>query len=315
MTIPAFLKSPLGIGITLVALLAVLILLHLAFGSDVEKPKAETAAPTGTAISLEAAKRAGITMAAAGPAAIETTVTLYGTVKPNAEREQELRARYPGIVRSVTKRPGDAVGAGEQVITVEANSSLQSYGIKSPIAGRVLERQANPGESVGSDQILMKVADLRTVWAEFAVFARDLGRIRAGMPIHISGAEGAKRATTTISYVAPSGSSDSQSVAARAVLLNANTEWVSGQFATAEVVVSQVDADVAVLPAAIQKIEGRSFVFVETEAGLVPREVTTGATSRDAVQITSGLNAGERYAATNSYLIKADLAKGEGEED
>lgn len=268
----------------------------------------------GIAIAPDAARAAGITTQVAGPATIETTVTLYGSIKPNAEREQELRARYPGIVRVVAKRAGDPVKAGETLVSVESNESLQTYGIRSPISGRVLERAANPGESVGSDTILMKVADLGTVWAEFAVFARDLGRVRPGLTVHVRGSDGAP-IVTTLTYVAPSGSTDSQSVVARAVLDNADGAWVAGQFATADVVVSQVEAAIAVVPAAIQQINGKEVVFVETERGFVPREVKTGQRSRDAVEILAGLTAGERYAATNSYLIKADLSKGEAEEE
>ncbi len=40
-----------------------------------------------------------------------------------------------------------------------------------------------------------------------------------------------------------------------------------------------------------------------------------GKRSREAVEIAQGIDAGERYAATNSYLIKADLLKSEAEED
>ena len=45
------------------------------------------------------------------------------------------------------------------------------------------------------------------------------------------------------------------------------------------------------------------------------RSVETGRTSGQWTQIRSGLNTGERYAATNSYLVKAELSKGEAEEE
>ena len=49
--------------------------------------------------------------------------------------------------------------------------------------------------------------------------------------------------------------------------------------------------------------------------GFEPRPVKVGRRSREAVEILEGLDAGMRYAAKNSYLIKADLLKGEAEED
>ncbi len=88
-----------------------------------------------------------------------------------------------------------------------------------------------------------------------------------------------------------------------------------GQFAAAEVVIAQVDAPVAVQPSALQVVEGKNVVFVQTASGFEARPVRTGKRSRQAVEILQGLRAGERYAAANSYLIKADLLKGEAEED
>lgn len=280
-------------------------------------PKTEqaAAAPGEAAIGPETARASGITIETAGPTSIRETLTLYGSIKPNAEREQELRARYPGVVRLVSKRPGEAVGRGETLVTVESNESLQTYGIKSPIAGSVLERHVNPGESVSSDAVLLKVADLSTVWAEFAVFTRDLGRVRGGLAVNVSGSDHAQSTDGVVAYVAPAGDSDSQSVAARAVLDNAGGRWIPGQFVVGEVVISEVKAAVAVRPSALQSINGKTVVFVQTPRGFTAREVTTGQRSHDAVEIIRGMSAGERYAATNSYLVKADLLKGEAGED
>jgi cobalt-zinc-cadmium efflux system membrane fusion protein len=291
------------------------------FQVDGSEPSVRAAArpavrPTGGfAVAIDAARAAGITIAVAAPARIATTVMLYGAIKPNAEREQDVRARYPGVVRAVAKRAGDSVSAGEILVRVESNESLRAYGIRSPISGRVLERAANPGESVGSETVLMTIADLNSVWAEFAVFAHDVARIRPGLAVRVRDSNSSTTADAELIYVAPSGSADSQSVVARAVLDNRGGKWIAGQFASAEVVVAQTDAAVAVVPTAIQLIDGKEIVFVETNGRLVPRPVRTGRHSAAAVEVLSGLAAGERYAAVNSYLIKADLAKGESEEE
>ncbi len=143
-------------------------------------------ATAGGAISPAAASAAGIEVVQAGPARIRTALTLYGTIRPNAEREQEIRARYPGVVRSVAKRAGDSVKQGEELLTVESNESLQTYPIRSQYTGRLLERRTNPGDAVDGSAVLMRVADLSTVWIEFSVFARDLDYVRPGMTIQPS---------------------------------------------------------------------------------------------------------------------------------
>jgi cobalt-zinc-cadmium efflux system membrane fusion protein len=291
------------------------------FQVDGSEPSVRAAArpavrPTGgIAVALDAARAAGITIAVAAPARITTTVTLYGAIMPNAEREQDVRARYPGIVRAVAKRAGDAVSAGETLLRVESNESLRAYAIHSPITGRVLARATNPGESVGTDTVLMTIADLSSVWGEFAVFASDVAKIRPGLAIRVRDSSSSTVADAVLTYVAPSGSTDSQSVVARAVLDNRGNKWIAGQFAYAEVTVARTDAPVAVVPEAIQLVDGKETVFVETQGRLAPRAIQTGRHSATAVEVLSGLAVGERYAAANSYLIRADLAKGEANEE
>jgi cobalt-zinc-cadmium efflux system membrane fusion protein len=285
--------------------------------SDVPAAGAEAPAPgvPSAAITAEAAQKAGIEVAEAGPAQILETLTLYGSIKPNAEREQDIRARYPGVVHGVDKRAGDAVAKGTELLTIESNESLQVYSIRAPLSGRVLERRANVGDAVDGSTVLMKVADLSTVWAEFAIFARDLNHVRPGMRVFFRGADADESGEAKISYVAPAGHADSQSVVARATVENKDGRWVPGQFITGDVVVADLNAPVAVKPSALQEINGKTVVFVQAGSGFEPKPVEVGKRARDAVEIVVGLAAGDRYAAANSYLIKADLLKGEAEED
>ncbi len=297
-----------------------LVALALLAGCSEEKKSAAAektapAAPGVAAITPEAAKAAGIQIAVVGPADVRETITLFGTVKSNGEKEQSFRAKYPGTVRTVQKSIGDNVSRGDTLLMIESSSSLQVYRISSPIKGTVLDRKTNVGETVNSDTVLMRVADLSTAWVEFAVFARDLGHIRAGMPARVTATDGHFLADVRLNYVAPSGDADNQSVVARATVDNARKEWVPGQFVTGDVAISEFRAPVAILPSALQTMNGKPAVFVQDARGFEARTVGVGRRSQTAVEITSGLRPGERYATTNSYLVKADLLKGEAEEE
>lgn len=287
-----------------------------------KSPAAGTASPTTSgstpptaAIGPDAVRHAGIRVLQAQPATIRQTLTLYGAIKPNAYRTQEVRARYPGVVRMVAHVPGDNVHKGDLLLSIESSDSLAPYAIRSPIAGTVLERRANPGEAVDASRVLMVVSDLSTVWAEFQVFARDLSRVRAGMPVAVRGVYNDAEGRAKLFYVAPAGEVDSQSVVARATLPNRHGRWVPGQFITGEVTVAEVDAPVTVVPQALQQLDGKTVVFTQTVGGFKPNVVEVGLRDAQAVEIKSGLAAGARYAADNSYLIKAELIKSEGSED
>lgn len=279
------------------------------------KTEASAASAKEPALTPEKAKSAGIEVAVAGPAQIRSTLTLHGSIRPNSEREQDIRARYPGVVRDVSKRVGDTVQASEELLKVESNESLQTYAIRSPIPGRVIERRTNPGDAVDGSTVLLRVADLSTVWVEFALFARDLGQVRPGMTVSFTGAGANEQGEARITYVAPAGQADSQSVVARAVVDNRAGQWVPGQFVTGEVVVGNIRAAVAVVPAALQEMHGKTVVFLQKDQTFQPRAVQLGKRSREAVEILTGLSAGDTYATKNSYLIKAEFLKGEGEDE
>jgi cobalt-zinc-cadmium efflux system membrane fusion protein len=160
----------------------------------------------------------------------------------------------------------------------------------------------------------MRIADLSTVWVEFSVFARDLDHIRPGMTVFIQSADEDARAEARIEYISPTGETDTQSVTARAVIDNRDGHWVAGQFVTGQVVTGDAQVAVAVIPGALQELQGKPVVFVRTQQRFEPRPVELGRRAQDAVEVLQGLNAGELYAGRNSYLIKADLLKSEAEE-
>ena len=57
--------------------------------------------------------------------------------------------------------------------------------------------------------------------------------------------------------------------------------------------------------------EGRPAVFAVEGDRFVARAVTLGRTGRTHVEIRNGLVAGDRVADGSSFLVKAELAKGE----
>ena len=76
-----------------------------------------------------------------------------------------------------------------------------------------------------------------------------------------------------------------------------------------------VSAAVVAPRRAVQTFEGQPTVFVVEGDRFVPKPVTLGRTGRTRVEIRDGLAAGDRIADDGSFLVKAELAKGEGGHD
>ncbi len=260
----------------------------------------------------EQIESARIGLATAGPASVRERQPLYGVIAPNAERVRDVTARFPGAIRSVTKRVGDAVRQGETLATVESNESLQTYAVVAPLSGVITARNANPGENTG-DKALFTVADLSTVWVELSLFPRDIAKVRSGQSVRVKGADSALNADGTVVYVAPFGSSNTQTLTARVLLDNADRRWPPGLYVTAELTLATTPVPLAVQSEALQTIEDRTVVFVRNEEGFEARPVQIGRTDGEIAEVISGLDADEEYATTNSFILKAELGKGAAE--
>ena len=255
---------------------------------------------------------AGIEIVAAAPARIRETLPLYGVVTPNTVGVRQVSARYPGAIRSIAKNFGDNVRQGEALATIESNESLQAYAVPSPISGVVIARDANPGEQT-SDRVLFTVADLSTVWVELSLFPRDIGKVTVGQHVRVTGTAPGLSAEGSVIWVAPFGSSANQTLSARVLLDNADRRWAPGLYVTAQVTLAETDVPITVRNEALQTLEGRTVVFVQDSDGFEPRVVELGRNDASTTEILSGIAAGERYVAANSFILKADLGKGEAE--
>lgn len=279
--------------------------------SSPEEPRDRTGAEV-LKLSADARQAAGLVIVPAGPAELIESLPLYGVVRPNAERVRSVTARFPGVVRSVEVKLGDSVRQGAPLARIESNESLQVYTLNSPLSGVVTERFTNPGEQA-EGQPLFTVADLSSVWVELSLFPRDRARVQPGQAVRVQAGDGVAPGEGRLVFVSPLGSSNTQSLSARVLLDNRDGRWTPGLYVQGEVAVAESRAALAVPAEAVQVLEGRPAVFVETTSGFEVRPVRTGRGDGAQVEILAGLAAGEPVVAAGSFVLKAELGKGEAE--
>lgn len=254
-------------------------------------------------------ERMGIVVAAAGPGTIRTTLRLPGEIVLNEDRLAHIVPRFDGIVREVRKRLGDNVTAGEVTAVIESNTSLQTYDVKSLIAGTVVGKHITLGEFVNTDSDVYIVADLSDVWVDIAVYARDQGSVSVGQEVQIRSNDLNLSARAVISYVSPLVDEHTRTSLARAVLPNTQGSWRPGSFVTADLFSEAVDVPVTVPTHAIETMDGHPVVFVQTDEGFSPREVSVGMAGGRITEILAGLQAGEIIVVEGSFTLKAELMK------
>lgn len=216
--------------------------------------------------------------------------------------------------------PKEMADVAKQGSLSPAALRLSQYQIRSPARGRVVERKVDVGGSLGQlndPTELYTLVDLTVVWAELAVSTADRAFVKQGQRVLImSGSRGTAghRAEGKIVFVSPMLEKDTRSAKVAAEIANPGEAWTPGLFVTAEISLEDEPAGVVVPRTALQTIGTEPVVFVRTPEGFRKRVVVLGRAGDDSVEITEGLQSGEKVAVANSFALKAELGRAQIED-
>jgi cobalt-zinc-cadmium efflux system membrane fusion protein len=210
-----------------------------------------------------------------------------------------------------------ALGLNEtdlQALPSHPETSYTRYEITAPIDGTVVEKHIVLGEVFKEDSDpCFVIADLTSVWVDLKVHQQDLSHIRPGQTAVIRGGEDLQT-EGTIAFVSNIVSETSRMAFARMTIPNPDGRWRPGLFVTGRIVIDEASADIAIPKEALVRLEGQTCVFLQTDRGFVPQAVRTGRSNDTAVEITTGLKAGQKYVTRGAYTLKSELNKPSVEE-
>jgi len=204
---------------------------------------------------------------------------------------------------------------GDQIAALPQQpiESLRLQELRAPMRGKVAERRVDLGSLVGregQESELFVIVDPSVVWAEIALPTSDIAAIREGQQITVR-ASNADAMPATIMFISPLLDKETRLARAVASVDNASNALRPGMFVIADIPVRQDTAQIVVPKTAVQTVNGQTSVFVRTSSGFEPRWITTGRDDGSSFEVTSGLTAGERIATANTFILKADLGRGE----
>ena len=273
------------------------------------------------------------------------------TARATYEREKKLRKE--GIsseaellqARSEFQEVKSEVEAAAETLRLYglSNSAIQNieaggggdasqFVLRSPISGRVEERDLSPGQSVSRSETPIHVADASTMWAMIDAYERDLTALEEGQDVvlDVRGLDG-QTFRGQIDFISAQLDEESRTVKARAVIQNKNHQLRAGMFGTARIEAGSgwsssegaasavsdsagaaaASAGNAMIPTdAVQQVNGESVVFVpgEEEGAYRVQPVQTGAeTEGGMVTITSGLAPGDVAVTQGAFDLKSAL--------
>jgi cobalt-zinc-cadmium efflux system membrane fusion protein len=261
-----------------------------------------------TKIEAAAAKAAGIAIAKAGPAIIKEIASLTGRIVLNGNSTANIKARFPGVIRSVKKIQGESVNAGDVMMTVESNDSLQVYSITSPIKGVVISRNANIGDVTGDTTVFI-VANVSDVWAEFHVFSDGVAHIQKGQKVIVEDIKNVINGEGVITTLLPLMKTSTQTTVARVLLDNSKGLWRPGMIVQGKTIVKESKAPLAVKSSGLQTFRDFSVVFAQVGTTYEVRMLELGLNDGEYVEVLGGIKPDTSYVSENSFLIKADIEK------
>jgi len=258
---------------------------------------------------------AGIGLDTVGPAEFRENLEVIGRIAVNEEALAHVFPRFAGVVKKVFRQLGDRVARGDTLALIESNESLRPYALIAQIKGTVIRKHAGLGETVGTEEELFAIADLATVWADLQVPRQDFAKVKLGQTIRIA-AEGDDRIILAkVGYLSPMGEIHSQNRLVRAVLENRDGRFAPGLFVQGEIQIAEYRVAMAIQTRALQNHDGGKAVFVRGEDSFRLAPVELGRKDGEWVEVIAGLSAGDAYATANSFVVKADLGKGEAGHD
>jgi cobalt-zinc-cadmium efflux system membrane fusion protein len=143
------------------------------------------------------------------------------------------------------------------------------------------------------------------------ISAGDLAHVREDQAVTVTGAGVDQPGEGRIIFLSPVLDTLTRTARAVAELPNPDGVWRPGAFVTAGIATEEQAVELLVPVEALQALDGETIVFVRTAEGFEKREVVLGRRDERGAEVVFGLDAGERVATANSFVLKAELGKSE----
>lgn len=221
-----------------------------------------------------------------------------------AQARRDL-ARFVALGQFATKRDVEqrrlAVLEGEQELSrrrasvVQARELRDRRVLRAPFAGVILERPVDPGQTVGLDSIIYRLADLSRPEITLEVDEIYATEIRPGMEATVSLPGQTRQLKATVAHIEPRVDPATGARDVRLSLVDAAIDAPSGLTVTVNLVIEGRDRAISVPRSAIiQSSSGAKVRIIGPDDVVIERPVSFVDWPAEKVIVTRGIKAGER---------------------
>jgi len=234
------------------------------------------------------------------------------------DRERKLRADHVSSEKDLQQAEAEHRAACQQLRTLGfTEEQIDALGakpheqvlmeVRAPFAGEIVERTAVRGALVDAGKSLFTLADRSVMWAMLNIPESALARVKVGQTVElrVESLPG-QPFIGKLTWIGAEVDEKSRMARARAEVANPEGLLKSRMFAQARILTRSVEGALLLPNSAIQRMEGKSFVFVKLSEDLFDaRVVRLGAKSDGKVEIAEGLKPRELVVVSHGFPLKS----------
>jgi RND family efflux transporter MFP subunit len=231
-----------------------------------------------------------------------TTLFAAGALPRQRLEAAETARRAAAAQRDLAKATlAQAEAAVRRAQEVQRDTTLYS-----PVSGFIVERNYDPG-AIPGDRPVVVVADIRQLKLEAGVSEMEAGRLKTGMPAHVSvQAKPGETFSGQVAAIVPEVDQRNRHFRIEVRVPNAEGVLLAGMYASARLVLAQADEALIVPREAVVARDGQRMVLKVNGDTVAPVAVVEGLSDGRVVQIVSGLAAGDQVLADARRQLPAD---------
>jgi membrane fusion protein (multidrug efflux system) len=253
----------------------------------------------------------------ANQADVQAAKALFDWAASNFKRDTELLANKV-VAKSdfdKTKNEFDTAREKYKLALQQANQLYQTYQtalarlktatqsvtdtvVRAPFDGLIAERYVSAGESVHDGDKVVSLVRIQPLRLNLSVPEQQVGAIHKGQKVEFDVAAFPDRKfEATVKYVAPSLAGNTRTLVVEALAANEDNALLPGFFATARLELPE-ERTTLMVPSKAVKVEGDVASVYVLENGVAREKIVTlGPTSKDKVEVTTGLQGKEQVIA------------------
>jgi membrane fusion protein, multidrug efflux system len=187
----------------------------------------------------------------------------------------------------------------------DALAQLAQTKLRSPIAGVVSERRADPGAMATPGQPILTIVDIRRLWLDVPVQEEQAAQVTSGLPAEARfDAQPDRVYRGQVIRINPAANPQSRSVTARVEIQNSDHRIKPGMFGRVRLVTERQPDALVVPREAILRDDSGAFVFVADGETATRKPVEPGREETDVVEIRSGLRPGDTVIVQGHQQLK-----------